>query len=485
MRDQVLEIINNHPKHYSLLIKRNTALHNWVKDNSQIDCDHFPTMIYSAVYGVNPICNNNKLKKLTRWSSGLVNCGAANVCACTKADISKNVSTTKQNYSERRKTEIEDKRKSTMLLNYGVEYNSQRESVKTILKTSKLKEHQFNTLIDRDWLQREYVDNKRTAVDIAKELDCHDSAVRRYVALHGFEVRNYSLRSSQESMICRWLDQHNINYEFCNRTVLNGSEIDIYIPTHNLGIEVNGLLYHSYNPNSFHILRQKTQKEERTRHLNKTLLASEKQIQLLHFNDHQIKNKWDIVTNILSSKLKLQNKIWARECEIIEVNSAEQREFFNRVHIQGWVAAKKAYGLYYNDKLVQCISVGNNRYRSNELEILRFASEMNTTVVGGLSRLLKHIQSIFSNITITTYCDRDISNGNGYISAGFKIIEYTKPGYFWTDGTEIISRYKTQKTQLSKWLPQYNPNESESVNMFRAGYLRYWNTGNVVLRYEK
>lgn len=485
MRDQILELIDKHPKHYSLLIKKNKQLFDWIKENTLIECDHFPTMIYSAINNVNPICSNGNLRKLSRWSSGLVNCGPANICECTKSSISANVSISKQNYSSEVKKKIEEKRTETMLEKYGVCYNSQRESVKTILRESKLEKFQFDTLIDKQWLYEEYVINKRTSVDIAQQLGCHDSAVRRYVSLHGFKVRNYSSRSTQESKICQWLDHHNIKYEICNRSLLNGIEVDIYIPEHKLAIEVNGILYHSYNPNAFHILRKKTgQKEQRNRHLDKTILANNLGIQLIHFTDYQINKQWEIVTNILASKLKIQNKIWARHCILKELDSKTQRDFFDRVHIQGYISAKKAYGLYYNDNLVQCISVGNNRYRNNELEILRFASELNTTVVGGLSKLLHHIKTVFKNSTITTYCDRDISNGSGYISSGFEIVEYTKPGYFWTDGHEIISRYKTQKSQLAKWLSTYNPNESESINMFRAGYLRYWNTGNIVLRYR-
>lgn len=487
MRETILELISKHPKHYSLLIGRNATLLNWVKQHSLIQCDHLPTMIYSAVHSVDPHCSAGKIRKLARWSQGLVNCGPANVCSCTKSSISTGVSATKQNYSEEKRGEIENKRTLTMIDKYGVAYNSQRQSVKSVLKKSKLEASQYAALIDREWLHREYVHKQRTAVDIAAELGCHDSAVRRYAALHGFEVRNYSLRSTQESKICRWLDVHNIQYEVCNRSLLAGSEVDIYIPQHSLAIEVNGLLYHSYNPSAFHILRQKNadkRKEQRDRHLNKTVSAKNVGVQLLHFTDNQINKSWDIVTNIIGSKIGLHNRIGARNCVIAGMDKGTQKQFFDRVHLQGYVGSSAAYGLYYNDRLVQCISVGKSRYRKNELEILRFASELNTTVVGGLSKLLRHITAAHPNAAITTYCDRDISNGAGYVSAGFTVIEHTKPGYFWTDGHDVISRYRAQKKQLAKWLVGYNSAESESVNMFRAGYLRYWNTGNIVLQYR-
>lgn len=488
MRDQILDLINQHPKHYSALIKRNAVLFNWVKDNSLIQCDHLPTMIYSAVHNIDPRCNAGKCRKLSRWSQGLVNCGPAKSCACTAANISARVSVSKLNYTDEKKKSIESSRTATMLGKYGVRYNSQRQSVKSVLKKSKLEQSQYSVLIDSEWLRREYVEAKRSAVDIAAELGCHDSAVRRYVALHGFEVRNYSVRSSEEHKICRWLNENNIAHEVCNRSLLAGSELDIYIPSRALAIEVNGLLYHSYNPNAFHIARQKNERkrqEQRNRHLDKTVAAAAAGVQLLQFTDAVINNSWDIVTNIIGSKLGLHSVIGARRCVVKQVDVASQKQFFNRVHLQKYAASKHAYGLYHNDRLVQCITIGQSRYRKNELEIIRFASELHTTVSGGLSRLLKHITAAHPNAVITTYCDRDISNGSGYISAGFTIIDHTKPGYFWTDGRDIISRYRSQRQQLAKWLVGYNSAESESVNMFRAGYLRYWNTGNIVLQYNK
>lgn len=486
MREQILELIQNHPKHYSLLIKKNSELLNWVRDNSLLECDHFPTMIWSAVYSVDPRCQHGQLRKIVRWTQGLTNCGPASICSCTKSTISTTCSNSKLNYSAEEKKNIESKRISTMIEKYGVAYNSQRENIKTKLRQTKLKKSQYDLLIDKDWLRKEYVDKKRTAIDIAEELECHDSAVRRYVALHGYEVRNYGNRSRHETKICNLLDNHNIQYEICNRTLLNGPEVDIYIPKYSLAIEVNGLLYHGYNPDVFHILRQKnTEKriEQRNKHLDKTILAEQVGVQLLHFTDYAIINKWDIVANIIGSKLGLHTKIGARKCVIRQVDTLAQKQFFDSYHLQGYTAARSAYGLYYNNRLVQCISIGQNRFRKNELEIIRFASEHNITIVGGLSKLLKCIRTQCADLVITTYCDRDISTGAGYRSAGFQVIEYTKPGYFWTDGRDIISRYRTQKKQLANWLNNYDPNESESVNMFRAGYLRYWNTGNIVLRY--
>ena len=77
-----------------------------------------------------------------------------------------------------------------------------------------------------------------------------------------------------------------------------------------------------------------------------------------------------------------------------------------------------------------------------------------------------------------SYCDVSKFSGNVYIELGFTKIKDSFPGYFWTDGDSVISRFKSQKKQLAKWLVGFDPNLTEVENMFNAGYRRYWDCGN-------
>jgi hypothetical protein len=52
MRDQILNLVKNKPKQYSRLIKSNPILREWVNKNSLLISDHWPEMIYSAIYQV-------------------------------------------------------------------------------------------------------------------------------------------------------------------------------------------------------------------------------------------------------------------------------------------------------------------------------------------------------------------------------------------------------------------------------------------------
>jgi hypothetical protein len=94
---------------------------------------------------------------------------------------------------------------------------------------------------------------------------------------------------------------------------------------------------------------------------------------------------------MIASRLGKNFKIFARKCEIREVPNHERSIFFEENHIQGKDKSSLAYGLYYNNKLVSCMSFSNNvRDRAISWELTRFASQKLITVVGGFSNLLNH-----------------------------------------------------------------------------------------------
>ena len=130
------------------------------------------------------------------------------------------------------------------------------------------------------------------------------------------------------------------------------------------------------------------------------------------------------------------------------------------------------------------ISAGKNRFtKDNSIELHRLCSKSGVTVVGGASKLITHLYSIVKE-PIISYCDRSKSNGNGYYSMGFQLIRETGPGYYWTDGNEMLSRYKCRKSNLKNWLSSFDPSLSEAKNMFNANYKRYWDCGNLVFIFK-
>ncbi len=75
-----------------------------------------------------------------------------------------------------------------------------------------------------------------------------------------------------------------------DRTVLNGNEIDIYLPELKIGIEFNGLYWHA----------ESTGNKPKNYHLNKTVGCAKKGVRLIHI----FENEWLLKKRIVKNRLK-------------------------------------------------------------------------------------------------------------------------------------------------------------------------------------
>lgn len=361
-----------------------------------------------------------------------------------------------------------------MLEKYGVEYNSQRESVKEIISRPKVSEHQYKLLSDPHWLGIEYNTKKKTLVDIAQNIGVYCGTVRDYCDAHGFNIRQGSNYSLVESQVKDYIRSLGLAVTENNRTILHPKEIDIVIEEKSLAIEVNGLYWHSYHPRS-------GKKENKNIHLEKSQKAEQKGFQLLHITDHQWITKNCIIKSMLKVKLgKSSFRIFARNCDVVEVSTVEQRTFLDKYHLDGYSGASGAFGLVHKGELVSLLSYSPKRFGDKDgIEIVRFATTFDTVVVGGLSRLLARVKKKYPQQKICTFCSNDISLCKSYIQSGFTLKHHTGPSYFWTNGNTILSRYQTQKQKLKKLLgSNFDQTKSESENMFNNNFRRYWTSGN-------
>jgi len=475
MKEKILELIKLKPKLYAKIIAKDQTLLEWVNRNTLIISDHLPSKIFSAIYQQSNICNFGNIKKFDRISTGFIGCGPAKSCKCTAENISKNVSISKSKLTAEEKIKTNDKRKTSMLEKYGVEFNSQREDKKHIWNKPKIPLTVHSKLIDYEWLNTEYNIKKRSLTDIAAELDVYYSTVAEYCHKFGFIIRPTSLRSLEEIQIVQYIKSLGCSLiEESNRTIIGPKELDIFIPQVNLAIEVNGLRWHSHHPSL-------GKPEDRYKHLNKTTNAANKGVELIHITDYEWKHKQEIIKSIIKSRLGMNEKIHARQCEIRQVDKKIEREFLNKYHIQGYVASSIAFGLFYKSNLIMIITIGKSRFKSDyDFEILRMCAKSNFTINGGVSKLVSHLKKLCPNSSIVSYCDLSKGTGKGYIKAGFTFIENTGPGYFWTNGNDVVSRYKSQKAKLHSWLDTFDSSLSESMNMFNSNYRRYWDCGNAI-----
>ena len=259
-----------------------------------------------------------------------------------------------------------------------------------------------------------------------------------------------------------------------DRKTLEGRELDILIPSRNLAIECDGLYWHSE-------LRGKSHKY----HLDKTLMCSEKNIQLIHIFENEWSDKQEIVKSIISNLLNVSERIYARKCFIQEVSKRDAKLFLECNHLQGYSPSTLNVALFYNDEIVSLMTFGKSRYdKKVEWEMIRFCNKLNLSVVGGASRLFKEGLKILKG-SIISYSDRRYFNGELYRQLGFYKIKNSTPNYFYfNEERKLKSRQTFQKHKLKGLLEYFNPELTEWENMKNNGYNRIWDCGNSVWLYD-
>ena len=264
------------------------------------------------------------------------------------------------------------------------------------------------------------------------------------------------------------------------RDLIKPLEIDVLSHNHKFGVEYDGLMYHSSGISSSAKFN-KNDIDIRNKHLHKTIMSESKGYQLFHIFENEWIEQKDIWKSIISNKMNKSERIFARKCEIREVSNKLSSEFLKTNHMQGTCNSKVKIGLFYNNELVSLMTFGKSRFNSSfEYELIRYCTKLNTTIVGGGSKLLKYFERNFKPTSIISYANRRWSQGNVYEKLGFEFIEDVKPNYFYFKPNENIlySRNKFQKHKLPQLLEKFNKHMTETQNMFENGYRKIFDCGN-------
>jgi hypothetical protein len=259
-----------------------------------------------------------------------------------------------------------------------------------------------------------------------------------------------------------------------DRTVIKPFELDCFAPSKKLGIEFCGIYYHS------------DRFRDANYHLNKHELATEAGYGIIQVFDDEWSDKKEIVKSIIKNRLSLTDTItYARKTTIKIVPLKEAKTFLKNNHLQGYANAEILLGLYQEGELLTIATFSKKRRVLGSMpddwyELVRLCTRINTSVVGGFSKLIKHFMKTYSPNGIKTFCDRRYFNGLGYKTVGFIESHISKPNYFYVKQGVRYSRYQFQKHKLKKLLSIYDENISEKENMVINGYSRIYDCGNVV-----
>ena len=285
------------------------------------------------------------------------------------------------------------------------------------------------------------------------------------------ENLTFTKQSKAEKEIISMLEENGIKCK-PNRKILKGQEIDIFIPDLNIGIEYDGLFYHTEQMG-----------KDKYYHLNKTTNCLANGVKLFHiFEDEYIKKHNIVMSKIMHLVGKNNNpKIYARNCVVKPISYEQSVEFLEKNHIQGKGNYTIALGLFYKDNIVAVMLF---LYDKNDMwNLTRFAADINLHCIGAGGKLFKYFIKTYNPKQIKTFADRRWTadeNNNLYTRLGFTIDSILKPDYRYynkkIDKYNRIHKFNFRKQVLHK---KYGfPLTMTELEMTRElGYDRIWDCG--------
>jgi len=499
-------ISENGAKHWSFAARKDKEFLAWVYENTKDlpETTEFATRVYCAVNNTRPICELGGVRKLKSIMDGWKFCGKTGNCQCAAESVSKNLKKTldekgedwrKERFAKAKETLLEKtgvnnpgqtlnakqkhsdfyansalveqavkKSKNTMMVLYGVDNalklpNINRKEISRI--RSNISSETAIVLDDPKKLSELLQTN--STLSISKLLNVDVSTINNYVLK--YDIRT-EYGSSFEGEIAHFLKSNDLEFVSRSRSIIAPYEIDFFIPKFNLGIEFNGLYYHS----SAVIIDDK--------HHKKFVLSQNNGIRLLMVNEDEWVERADIIkSKILNLCNKSIRGVGARELKVSRINTKDAAAFIDKHHIQGRPGpCSDAFGATLNGELVAAITLSPQR-GTNSIEMNRFCTD-GRVFAGVFSKLVAEMRKSISK-PIITFADLRYSDGGLYKKCGF-VEEYTiKPDYKYVKRNKTYHKSLFTKSKIQKKFNVDMSKKTEREAMEELGYSRIYDCGKI------
>ena len=284
--------------------------------------------------------------------------------------------------------------------------------------------------------------------------------------------------SRYEREIRGFLTENKISFE-ANRQILDGKEIDILIDDKKIGVEFNGLKWHT----------EFFGRKKHGYHLDKTVTCNSHGYSLIQIFEDEYVNKRDIVYSKLSHALGLdygKKKVMGRKCIVKPILKNEAKDFLEKYHIQGFVSSTVYLGALYGDELVCVMTLKNGNIKNPYWELTRFAGKDCYRYQGVASKMFSYFVKNYEPEAVISFADRRWTldkDNNLYVKIGFKFDSFTRPDYrYYNDKLKGLDRYKRfhkMYFEKKKLIRKYGfPEMMTELEMARElGYDRIWDCG--------
>jgi hypothetical protein len=278
--------------------------------------------------------------------------------------------------------------------------------------------------------------------------------------------------SGEENEVADFIAGLGVEVSKRNRDIIEPLEVDIWIPSHRIAIEYEGLHWHGEG-----ILGRLA---ARTNHVLKSQRLRALGIRLiLIFSDEWVKNRGVVESRLRAILGKYTDSVGARSCFIDEVEPPQARALYQAWHLQGFAGGVHLC-LRRRSIIVALATFAKSnasRAKTSGWELMRFCVKPGFRVHGALSRMLKDFSTRYQVDEVLSYSDNRWSQGGVYTATGFVRDGDTPIGYWWFDSRgNRYHRYTLRKSVLLKRFGG-DPRKTEYQLATENGYDRIWDLG--------
>jgi very-short-patch-repair endonuclease len=348
--------------------------------------------------------------------------------------------------------EIKEKIRITNLEKYGYEYACKSQKVKDVTRKNNLEKYGVEfpqQLPERIEKQRERNTKEKhsglSRKEWAEQMGIARTTFNARVRKHGFDTAISMLKyqSGIETLIENILINNCVKYE--KQVPLGKYKADFVIEDKKVVIEANGCYWHSDAVN-----------KDKKYHKNKLNCYNNLGYNLLAFREDEIEQKQEIVESIIKNKLGIvENRFFARNSLIRELTKSECKDFLNKNHLMGY-GRGKCFALIIDQEI---IAVMQYIVKGDMLDISRFCPKLNSSVVGGFTKLLSHIEKIVKPKVVQNFIDRQYGSGDYLLNLGFKKVN-EDISFRWVKDDKVFHRLKFRGS-----------------NGYDYGYYKFWDCG--------
>lgn len=394
--------------------------------------------------------------------------------------------------------EFRDKIRGTLVERYGVaNFTESCEYTHKVMKDpSKFDEFVEFDKDPKSYIQSHYC-NKPSLSELSKDLGVGTEAISLRIGRSGCQDLVGYVYSMMEKEVYEFLVENLSESKIVRNTkqIITPYELDIYLPEFNFAIECNPASTHNSTVDTWDNSKQPMAYNY---HKMKTDLCEDRGIFLFHIFGYDWMWHKDVIKSMLLNVLgQCSEKLYARNCDIRLVNSKDASAFLNTNHRQGAAGSSIKLGLYHSDELVSLMTFSKMRNTigtgsedlSDCYELVRFCSTINTSVVGGASKLFKYFVKNYHPTRIRSFSDRAHTKGSLYQTLGFKELRRSDPGYVWVNlyNDRPYHRYNAQKQNIREFLQDdsIDLSKTEREIMSSHGFVQVFDSGTITWEWRQ